>query len=73
MPTTNRELNLVFEGYLKDRVEQARAITPGQKKDLIAQLRWELNFEGRVPLLGGPIRTNVKHPAIRAALRIENK
>lgn len=69
MSTTNRKLTLVFERYFSTRLEEAGAITPGQKKDLIAQLRRELNEDGRIPLPAGPVKADTNNtPAIRAAL-----
>lgn len=68
MSSTNRELTNAFERYFSNRVEKARAITPGQKNDLIEQLRRELEEDGRVPLPAGPVKVDPKHPAIRAAL-----
>ncbi len=68
MSISNRELENAFERYFSNRVEKARAITPGQKEDLIEQLRRELKEEGRVPLTTGPVKVDPRHPAIRAAL-----
>ena len=60
MSTTNRKLTLVFERYFSTRLEEASAITPGQKKDLIAQLRRELNEDGRIPLPAGPVKASLR-------------
>ena len=68
MSTPNRELETAFERYFSVRIEKEKAITPGQKKELIAKLRQELSEQGRVPLPTGPVRIDPKHPAIRAAL-----
>ena len=68
MSTTNRELTNAFERYFSGRVQKARAITPGQKKELIERLRQELKEDGRVPLPTGPVKVDPKHAAIRAAL-----
>ena len=44
----SREQQIAFERYLTARYNKARAITPGDKKEVIATLRRELDEEGRV-------------------------
>ena len=68
MSSTNRELDNAFERYFSNRIEMAGAITPGLKKELITQLRQELNSDGRLPLPAGPVKVNPSHPVIRIAL-----
>lgn len=72
MSSTNCELNLAFERYFLGRSQMAGAIRNEQKKELIEQLRRELKEEGRVPLPAGPVKVNLEHPAIRAALEGSN-
>jgi hypothetical protein len=57
-----------FSHYLQTRYAQADAITPGQKIDVIQTLRQEIHELGRIPLTGGPVRVDVKNPAVQAAL-----
>lgn len=64
----NRELQQAFERYLTQRLMRESAITPGQKKKVIEQLREELKTQGRVPLERGPVCVDPKHPTVRAAL-----
>lgn len=68
MSTPNRELQAAFERYFEMRIQKEKAITPGQKKELIEKLRQELSSQGRVPLPTGPVKVDAKHAAIRAAL-----
>lgn len=68
MTTYNRDQTTAFERYFAQRVARAKAITPGQKKELIEQLRRELEEEGRVPLSSGPVKIDTSHPIVCAAL-----
>ena len=65
----SREQQIAFERYLTARFNRARAITPGDKKEVIAALRRELDEEGRVPLPNGPIKVDPRHPIVKAALK----
>lgn len=65
---TKRELLSAFEKHFSKRVRKENAITPGQKKILIGKLRQELKEDGRVPLPTGPVKLDVKHPVVKAAL-----
>ena len=65
----------LFQAYWQQRVSEAQAITPGQKKALIEQLRREAKGETdrpgylRMPRIGGrTILLPVNHPLIAAAL-----
>ena len=68
MSTPNRSLQAAFERHFQTRIEKAKAITPGQKKELIEKLRQELSVQGRIPIATGPVKVDPKHPFVRAAL-----
>ncbi len=65
---TKRELNSAFEKHYSQRIAKENAITPGQKKALIQKLRQELSVQGRVPLPAGPVKLDVNHPVVKAAI-----
>lgn len=65
---TNRELNSAFEKHFERQTAKESAITPGQKKALIEKLRRELKETGRIPLPTGPVKLDVTHPVVKAAL-----
>lgn len=64
----NQQFHAAFERYLAERITRARAITPGDKKALIEELRRELQEQGRVPLPSGPLKVDPRHPIVKAAL-----
>ncbi|MGC1378245.1 MAG: SH3 domain-containing protein [Anaerolineales bacterium] len=39
----------IFELYLENRIQKANAVTPGQKLDVVRQLRDEARLEGKIP------------------------
>lgn len=65
---TKRELQTAFEKHYSQRTAKENAITPGQKKTLIEKLRQELAEQGRVPLPTGPVKLDVNHPVVKAAI-----
>lgn len=65
---TDQTLSEAFNRYLASRFAQADAITPGQKLEVIRNLRKETHEQGRVPLPGGPVRVDVHNEAVHAAL-----
>ncbi len=68
MSNIDRDLQNAFNRYFDQQITRAKAITPGQKKELIEQLRQELSSEGRIPLPTGPVKVDPNHPIVRAAL-----
>ena len=68
MSNIDRDLQNAFNRYFDKQVAEAKAITPGQKKELIEQLRQELSSDGRIPLPTGPVKVDPNHPIVRAAL-----
>ena len=70
---TSPKQQTAFSQYLTVRFNKALAITPGDKKEVIAALKHELIEEGRVPLPIGSVVRSVKidprHPIVKAALK----
>jgi hypothetical protein len=65
----DRQKRAAFDRYFQERVRQAGAITPGQKKELIDQLRRETREEGRIPLTNGSVaKLDPRVPVVKAAL-----
>ena len=67
-PVISRELEAAFTRYYEGRLTRAGAITPMQKLAVLDELERELHAEGRVPLVTGPVKVPVTHPAVKAAL-----
>lgn len=63
----------VFEQYLENRFQQAGALTPSQKLDVLEQVLDEAQHEGKVPTGDVSVmRLPVNHKAVQAVLRGES-
>lgn len=60
-----------FERYLERRFQQAGALTPGQKLELLETLREEARQQGRFPFGNSVASLPVDNPAVQAVLRGE--
>ena len=67
-PTIPRDLETAFWHYYRKRLQEAGAITPGQKHAVLDDIERELYTEGRVPIVSGVVKQDVNSPAVRAAL-----
>jgi hypothetical protein len=67
-PAIPRDLETAFWHYYRKRLQEAGAITPGQKHAVLDDMERELYTEGRVPIVSGVVKQDVNSPAVRAAL-----
>lgn len=65
---TKRKINNVSGEYFSQQAARNKSITPSQKKALVNKLRQELSRNGRMPLLTGPVRLDITHPMVKAAI-----
>lgn len=66
--TSKTKFNSAFEKYFSQQAARKKAITPNQIKELISELRKELLQQGRLPLPVGPVRLDVTHRVVKAAI-----